>query len=216
MSVERDSSLAEFLSTCRLFATLEREDRLILARSGARRRLNKEQVIHRRGERAGSLVVILSGQLEIRRPLENGDEAKVRTVGSGAVIGLSPALGAAHSADVVAAVESEVLVIPASALREAFRKDPQIAVRAILQLAAWLADVTDELESLRASDVFDRTRRKLYQLAKGQRELRITHEELAAHVGASRANVSRALKRLEKAGTVRLGRGRVVMTAVDQ
>jgi CRP-like cAMP-binding protein len=216
VSVERDSSLADFLSTCRIFATLELEDRLALARAGVRRRLSGKQVIHRRGERASSLVVVLSGQLEIRRTLENGEEVKVRTVGSGAVIGLSPALGAAHSADVVAAVESEVLVIPASALRDAFRKDPQIAVRAILQLAEWLADVTDEVDALRASDVLERTRRKLHQLAKGRRELRITHEELAAHVGASRANVSRALKRLETAGEISLGRGRVVLVGTER
>jgi CRP-like cAMP-binding protein len=45
--------------------------------------------------------------------------------------------------------------------------------------------------------------------ARGLGELRLTHEDLAAQVGGSRENVSRALERLERGGALRCRRGRL-------
>lgn len=42
--------------------------------------------------------------------------------------------------------------------------------------------------------------------------LEITHEKLAAQIGASREAVSRALKKLEDAGCLKLARGRIDIT----
>ncbi|HEY54639.1 MAG TPA: Crp/Fnr family transcriptional regulator [Caldilineae bacterium] len=44
-----------------------------------------------------------------------------------------------------------------------------------------------------------------------QNELRITHQELAGLVGASRESVSRTLSKLEQAGMVETGRGRLII-----
>jgi CRP/FNR family transcriptional regulator len=49
-------------------------------------------------------------------------------------------------------------------------------------------------------------------LASGNDCLEITHERLAAQIGASREAVSRALKRLEDTGCISLARGRICVT----
>jgi CRP/FNR family transcriptional regulator, anaerobic regulatory protein len=48
-------------------------------------------------------------------------------------------------------------------------------------------------------------------LASSEASLEITHERLAAQIGASREAVSRALKKLEDAGCISLGRGRITI-----
>lgn len=46
----------------------------------------------------------------------------------------------------------------------------------------------------------------------GSSKLTVTHEALAEDLGASRVGISRILKRLEEAGTLRLGRGNITLT----
>jgi len=48
-------------------------------------------------------------------------------------------------------------------------------------------------------------------LASSEACLEITHERLAAQIGASREAVSRALKKLEDTGGINLGRGRITI-----
>jgi CRP-like cAMP-binding protein len=55
----------------------------------------------------------------------------------------------------------------------------------------------------------ERVRHRLKQLAAGRREVSITHWRLADEVGGTRANVSRALARLEREGRIKRRRGRI-------
>ena len=67
----------------------------------------------------------------------------------------------------------------------------------------------DELELQRFAALDARLVTRLERLSAGKREIRFTHAELAEQVGASRENVSRALRRLELAGALRCHRGRI-------
>jgi len=52
-------------------------------------------------------------------------------------------------------------------------------------------------------------RHRLAQLGRERREVSITHAQLADEIGGTRANVSRALARLEREGVLRRLRGRI-------
>ena len=133
----------------------------------------------------------------------------LRSLGPRDSVGLSTLFGLAHSADLVAGESSVVLVIPGRALREIVRRDPAVALRALAQLGETIVHLSDEMEELRFLELDERLLRLLRRRTRSLRELRITHDELAQQVGATRENVSRALKRMERSGAIACRRGRI-------
>ncbi len=180
-----------------------------LVEASRRRELRRGETLWRLGERPDALAMVLRGRLEIVRETASGDRLLLRLLGPHELVGLSTLGGAPHSADLVAGEDSAVLVIPGSALREVLRSSPELALRALAHLGGLLSQLTDELEELRFLDLDGRLLRVLQRRARSLRELRVTHEELAQQVGATRENVSRALKRLERRGALICPRGRL-------
>ena len=138
----------------------------------------------------------------------------LRSLGPGASAGFSALGGAAHSADLAAAEASTVLVIPGRALRDAIRRDPALALRALAEQGETIGRLTDEMEELRFLDLDERLVRVLRRRAQGLREFAATHDELAQQAGATRENVSRALKRMERRGQIVCHRGRIEIRAL--
>jgi len=151
-----------------------------------------------------ALVALVTGRLE----LVDGDHV-IRSVVPPAVLGVSLAVGAAASAELRAAEACELLVIPADAVAAALRRNPDAAVAAIAHLASVVGELSSEIEALRRHGLVERVRHRLVQLGRGRREIAITHGQLAGEIGGTRANVSRALARLEREGVVRRRRGRI-------
>ncbi|HEX5057706.1 MAG TPA: Crp/Fnr family transcriptional regulator [Kofleriaceae bacterium] len=196
----------ELLVRAPLFAAMPEKVVDGLAARASRRRLRKGQRVLTRGEAA--VIVVLTGRLEVVS--DTGDEvALVRSLVSPAVVGVSVAVGAAASAELWVAEDAELAVIPADAVAAALRRYPEAAIAAIAHLGGVIAELSAEVAALRVHGLVERVRHKLRQLAKGRRELTITHARLADEVGGTRANVSRALARLEREGAIRRRRGRI-------
>ena len=126
-----------------------------------------------------------------------------------AVVGLSVAAGALPSAELWAAEDSELAVVPAADVAAALRKHPEAALAALAHLGGVIAELSSEIAALRVHGLAARVRHRLEVLGRGRREVVITHARLAAEVGGSRANVSRALGQLEREGIVLRRRGRI-------
>ncbi len=181
-----------------------------------RKKLRRRQRLFARGERGDALVVVLQGRLHVAR----GD-AVLRSLAAGAVVGLSTVVTAplraatrqrrppSHTADVVAADASEVLLVPGRFVRALFAKRPELPLVMIASLAQLVSDLSDDVEALRNDDIEARAKKKLAQLLRGRREVAVTHGDLARMIGATRANTSRALARLEARGVLRRRRGRI-------
>jgi CRP-like cAMP-binding protein len=186
-------------------ASLGPEPLAALARASRRVALTRGQTLWRRGERSDAVAVIARGRIDVVRDTAGGR----RMLGPRDSVGLSTLSGLAHSADLVAGESSTVLVIPGRALRKAVRSDPDVALRALAQLGETIAKLSDEMEELRFLELDERLLRLLRRRAGSLRELRITHDELAQQAGATRENVSRALKRMERRGAIACRRGRI-------
>jgi CRP/FNR family cyclic AMP-dependent transcriptional regulator len=207
--LSRDVLLAARLRALPLFAALDDDDARALAKAGVRKTLRKRQRLYGRGERGDALVVVLAGRIDVVRATARGERAVLRTFTAGALLGLSVIAGAAHTADLVAAEASEVLLVAGRDVRALFAKRPELPLAIIRALGDLVAALSDDVSALRDDDLDTRVRKKVAQLGQGRREIRVTHAELAAMVGATRANTSRALERLERTGVVRLARGRI-------
>jgi CRP-like cAMP-binding protein len=204
MSFERERVLAGHLAAHELFAGLDDGERRVLARIAVQRALKRRQRLFQRGDVGDALVLVLSGRLDVAR-----DGVAIRTLGAGALLGLSTIAGARHSADLVAAEPAVVLLLPGGAVRALFGRRPELPLKMLALLAETVAALSEEVSALREGDIEARTRHKVTQLARGRREVCITHAELARLVGGERANVSRALKRLEQQGVLVRRRGRL-------
>jgi CRP-like cAMP-binding protein len=174
-----------------------------LAARTTRRRARKGQRVLARGDAA--VVVVITGRLEV----VSDDGVVVRSLVPPAVIGLSVVAGAAASAELFAAEETELAVVPADAVVAALRRHPEVALAALAHLGGVIAELSAEVAALRVHGLVERVRHRLRVLAAGRREIVITHARLAEEVGGTRANISRALARLEREGIVRRRRGRI-------
>lgn len=203
-------TLPSLLRRTAIFSSLSLAEAEALVRAGHVRRLARGEALAREGA-PGTLAFLVSGRLAIQRLDDDGRLSTLRLLQPGALVGLSTALGALHSADLVAQVESTVLAWPAEIVRSTVLKHPAVARQAVLELAALVAELTDQIVSSRSDDVEARTWRVVQRLGKGRRELALSHAQLAELVGASRANVSRALARLEARGLLTRRRGRLLL-----
>jgi CRP-like cAMP-binding protein len=191
----------ELLLRSPLFAAMPAATVSALAARAVRKHVRRGARV--RGE---ALVVVLTGRLEVT----SGDTV-VRSLVPPAVVGVSVAVGAAATAELRAAEDNHLAIVPADAVAAALRRDPQAAVAAIVHLAGVIGELSAEIEALRRHGLVARVRHRLAQLGRGRREIAITHARLADEVGGTRANVSRALARLERDGVIARRRGTIVL-----
>lgn len=187
-----------------LFAAMPRAVVTELAARATRRKVRRGQRVLARHEPA--LVVLLTGRIEVV-----GGGLVIRSLVPPAVAGVSLAVGAAPSAELRAAEDCELVVVPATTVAAVLRRHPEAAIAAIAYLASVLAELSAEIEALRRHGLAERIRHRLAQLGRGRREIAITHAQLAEEVGGTRANVSRALARLEREGALHRRRGVIAL-----
>lgn len=185
-----------------LFAAMPARVVTQLAARATRRQVRKGTRVLSRGDRE-AVVLLVTGRLEVVA------EVIVRSLVPPAVVGLSVAAGAAPSAELWAAEDCELLVVPAADVVAALARHPEAALAAIAHLGGVIAELSGEVAALRTHGLAARIRHRLVVLGRGRREVAITHARLAEEVGGTRANVSRALAQLEAEGIVRRRRGRI-------
>lgn len=205
----KHSERAARLSRTAVFSGGAEEALRDLAEAAAPRTLAKGELLWRIGERPDAVALLLSGRLHVERTTADGQRMILRVLGPDALVGLSTLRGQPHTADLVAGEETELLLLSAQSLRTVLAKKPEIALAALGHLGELLGRLTDEVEELRFASLEERLLQRIARLGEGRTEIHITHEELADQAGATRANVSRALKRLERRGLLRCGRVRI-------
>jgi CRP-like cAMP-binding protein len=196
----------ELLLRAPLFAAMPRAAVDALAARATRKKVKRGHRVLARSEAA--LVVVVVGRVEVVAD----DGTVIRSVGPPGVFGVSLAVGVAATAELRAAEECELLVVPADAMAAALRRNPDAAIAAIGHLAGVIGELSAEIEALRQHGLVSRVRHRLAQIGAGRREIAITHEQLAGEIGGTRANVSRALARLESDGVIKRRRGRIELT----
>jgi len=193
----------ELLLRAPLFGAMPRPTVDALAARATRKKTKRGQRVLARSEAA--LVLALVGRIEVLAD----DGTVVRSVAPPGVFGVSLAVGATATAELRAAEDGELVVIPADAMAAALRRNPEAAIAAIGHLAGVIGELSAEIEALRRHGLVSRVRHRLAQVGAGRREIAITHGQLADEIGGTRANVSRALARLERDGVIKRRRGRI-------
>jgi CRP-like cAMP-binding protein len=181
------------------------------------RQFKRGSLLWREGEVSGLLVAIKTGRVKIYRLLPTGRAVTLFLFGPGDVFGFLPFLdGAPYPAHAQAIEDVEADVMPRSALLQALRADPELAVALIGLLGRRLRDAMDLIEGLSTPGAPSRVAAALVALlpddpADGPVVLKlpVTAHEFAGAIGIVPETFSRAVKHLKDSGILaREGAGR--------
>jgi CRP/FNR family cyclic AMP-dependent transcriptional regulator len=191
-----------------LFSVLDEDELDAISRLAVRRNYPKNSVIINEGEHTDSLYVILSGKVKIFLTDEQQREVIVAIQGAGDYFGELVLLDEApRSASVMTMEPSTLLLFSKGAFEHYLGNHPKIAISLMRGLAQRLRATTENVKSLALMDVYGRIARTLLQLAKQEDDHfviheKLTHQDLANIVGASREMVSRIMKDLARGGYI--------------
>jgi len=181
-----------------------------------KRSFPRRTVIINEEDSADSLYIIVSGKVKVFVADALGHEVTLRTQGSGEYFGEMMLDEGPRSASVMTLEPSTFLVIPKADLRQFLTENPAFAVRLVEKLIHRVRALTASVKSLALMDVYGRVAKLLLELAHEQDgylviEERLTQQDIASRVGASREMVSRILKDLSDGGYIALQRGRIIL-----
>ncbi|HUU73101.1 MAG TPA: Crp/Fnr family transcriptional regulator [Burkholderiales bacterium] len=166
----------------------------------------KGAIIVSEGDEGNSLFIIQSGSVKAFLSDENGKEVVLSTQGEGEYFGdLALFDDAPRSASIMALQPCKVMIITKAQLRETIIEDPEIGFSLLHGLAKRVRVLTENVRTLALLDVFGRLAKTLYMLAVEKDgvlviDQRLTQQDLANRIGASREMVSRIMHDLTQGG----------------
>jgi len=187
----------------------------IAARGGVRR-YPANAVLINEGDEADSLYIILSGRVKVFATSEAGKQVILNQHGPGEYVGELALDGGLRSASVMTLEPTTCAVVNGANWREFVAAHPAFAQHLILNLIQRVRRLTGSVKSLALDDVYTRIIALLFSLSvpEGERRIvpdKLTQQDIAEHVGASREMVSRVFKELVAGGYVAVQAGRIVV-----
>ena len=188
-----------------------------LAAHGQIRSFRKNAVVINEGEAGDSLYVILSGRVKIFVADGEGREMILDTLGPGDVVGEMTLDGGPRSASVICTEPSTFSMLTQAVLREAIVASPDFALQLISTLICRMRQATDLVKGLALLDVYGRVAGLLLKLAVEQEDGRLvipeklTQQDIADRVGASRDMVNRIFKELTAGGYLTVESRQIVL-----
>jgi CRP/FNR family cyclic AMP-dependent transcriptional regulator len=179
-----------------------------LATRGQVRTFPKNAVMIIEGDRGDSLYIILSGRVKVYVSDDDGREMILDHYGPGDYVGEMALDGRPRSASVMTLEPTSCSVVTRDALRAAIVANADVAMALIGTLIERARIATDNVKNLALMDVYGRVARLLLSIAKEQPDgklvvpERMTQQDIADRVGASRDMISRIFKDLTIGGYV--------------
>lgn len=168
--------------------------------------------LFREGEPSSHFATVGTGSVRVFRIGATGREITlyhVRDQQSSLVSMLSALLEIPAIAMARAEVESEAVLLPATALREWASTSGPMRTFIFETMTRALVDVTTLLEGIAFGTIESRLAALLLQHADIERVILMRHEDIAAELGTAREVVSRLLESYERRGAINLSRGRI-------
>jgi CRP/FNR family cyclic AMP-dependent transcriptional regulator len=186
-------------------APLEEGTLRAIAASGVVRTFPKNTVLIHEGDVGDALYIVISGKVKVYASNEAGKEVVIDFHGPGEYVGEMSLDGAPRSASVVTVLPTTCAVVSRAHLREFILAYPDFALHMIERLIGRARLATENVKSLALSDVYGRLVRLLGSLVQeaGGRQVvpeRLTQQDIADRIGASRDMISRLMKDLVAGG----------------
>jgi CRP/FNR family transcriptional regulator, cyclic AMP receptor protein len=197
-------------------AYLSRDELSALAGQGIVKAFPKHAVIVTEGDETDSFYVIISGRVKVFVSDEDGREIVLATQDPGDYFGEMVLDGGPRSASVMTLAPSKFAIIPKNKFREFLRSHPAFASHLVEKLIRRVRALTENVKSLALMDVYGRVARTLLELAvheDGRMVIaeKVTQQDIANRVGASREMVSRIFKELAAGGYISINKRHITI-----
>jgi CRP/FNR family cyclic AMP-dependent transcriptional regulator len=186
-------------------APLTQEMLRAIAATGVVRTFPKNAILINEGEQGDALFIVLSGRVKVFASNEAGREIVLSFFGPGEYVGEMSLDGSPRSASVITVEPTSCAIVNRASFREFVLAHPDFAQHLIEKLIQRVRLATENIKSLALSDVYGRVVRLITTLAverDGKMVVpeKLTQQDIAERVGASRDMISRLLKDLVAGG----------------
>jgi CRP/FNR family transcriptional regulator, cyclic AMP receptor protein len=187
-----------------LFSMLSDVQAQTIAESVVKQRFRRGEAIVESGKKANALYIILNGRAHVVATDTRGREAILANLKQGDYVGeMSLIDNQPHSATVRAEVQTDVLVLGRAQFTRILPENAAMTYAIMKVLVQRLRQADRKIESLALVDVYGRVANALLELAEvgadGSTVIKdkVSRQNIAKTVGASREMVSRVMKDLE-------------------
>jgi len=199
-----------------LFSGLSNEALAEIEQHGSVKSCKKNTIVINQDDETYSLYVILSGSVKVFVSGEDGREAVLNHQQAGDYFGdLALIDKQPRVASVMTTEPSKFMIISRENFLACLSKNPEIAVNLIKPMTSRIRMLAKNVSSLALLDVYGRVARILLEQAEQQGDVlvtdKLTQQEIADMVGASRAMVSRILKDLKEGGYISIDKKRITI-----
>jgi CRP/FNR family transcriptional regulator, cyclic AMP receptor protein len=163
----------------------------------------------KQGEKSGYLAIMLNGRARVLATDSQGREVILAHLNAGAHVGeMSLIDDKPHSASVVAEVQTDTLILGREAFLRCLTDSVPMAQAVMKGLVQRLRNADEKIESLALVDVYGRVARALMELGQPDSngsfvtQSRVSRQDVAKMIGASREMVSRVMKEFETRGLI--------------
>ena len=200
-----------------LFSTLTPEQAETLAATVSKKRFKRGEILVQQGKKTDALYIVLTGRTRVLMTDSKGREVILATLASGDYVGeMSLIDNEPHSATVVADQQVDVLVLGRESFLRCLGENMEMAHAVMRGLVQRLRKASENISSLALVGVYGRVAKILLDSAVLEeanglmiRE-KLSRQDIAKMVGASREMVSRVMKDFEEQGFIQLLEGGMV------
>ena len=191
-----------------LFSMLTNEQAQAVADSVVKRRFRRGELVVEQGRKSNALFILLNGRARVLTSDSRGREVILAVLEAGDYVGeMSLIDNEPHSATVRAEVQTDMLVLARADFARCLPENSSLSYGVMRGLVRRLRNADRQIESLALLDVYGRVARTLLEMAEqdGEQKIirnKVSRQDLAKIVGASREMVSRVMKDLEERGMV--------------
>jgi CRP/FNR family cyclic AMP-dependent transcriptional regulator len=202
-----NADIVDTLRKTSLFQGLSEADLSQIGGQVIVRQFPKGTLVVTQGDDTDSLYVIMDGKVDVFLQNDKGKEIIINTLGECDTFGeLAPLGGIPRQASIITTENSTMAVISRQVFMDTLLSKPAISMRIIDRLISLIQDLTEEVSSLALEDVYNRVVRVLYKHADevGNKLVteKLTQQDIALRVGATREMVHRILKELKTGGYI--------------
>jgi CRP/FNR family cyclic AMP-dependent transcriptional regulator len=200
-----------------LFSDLSAKEREALESHAVVRKVPKNTFVLTEGDHSDSLYLIQEGKVKICLNDEDGKEVILNIQGPGEYFGELALLDEApRSASVVTLEPTRLTLISKSSIEQCVQDHPAIALSLIRSFCRRIRGLSENVRNLALHDVYQRVANTLQKLAvdeSGRQVIpqRLTHQDIANMVGASREMVSKIMKELTTGNYISIENKRITI-----
>ncbi len=191
-----------------LFSLLTNDQAQSIADSVVMRRYRRGEIIVEHGRKSNALYILLTGRARVLTSDSRGREVILAVLQSGDYVGeMSLIDNEPHSATVRAEVQTDMLVLGRAEFARCLPENSSLSYAILRGLVQRLRNADRQIESLALLDVYGRVARSLLDMAEQEGDTllirnKVSRQDMAKIVGASREMVSRVMKDLEVRGVI--------------